>query len=161
MVTDCGRVLNKDRTERKRNINHKGYVQISMKIDGKWTTRHLHTLLAHLFIRPKQKGEEVDHINNIRTDNRLSNLQYLSKSDNNKKSYASGNRDVSGSNNANSKYSEQTVRKVCGYLQEGVSPKLAAHFCDVSINLPNSLLYGGRWKSITKDYKINKKYGTL
>ena len=55
------------------------------------------------------EGYEVDHINDIRDDNRLENFQLLTKSENNKKSYTSGNRNVSGQRNANCKVSDIDV----------------------------------------------------
>ncbi len=108
LVFEDGRVQNPDGTYRKHNTNFKGYIQISMKINGKWTTRHLHTLLYKLFVSDVPKGYEVDHINNVRSDFRLCNLQMLTKSENNKKAWDSGNRpDITGQNNPNSRTNQK------------------------------------------------------
>lgn len=45
----------------------------------------VHRLVAAAFLGPCPEGKEVDHINNIRTDNRLENLQYLTRSENSRK----------------------------------------------------------------------------
>jgi len=104
-VYEDGRVANPDGTLRSHNLNFKGYVQVSMKIGDLWTTRHLHKLLYMCFVGPIPKGYEVDHINDVRDDNRLENLQLLTKSENNQKSWDNGNRRcVKGNNNPNSNF---------------------------------------------------------
>lgn len=111
-VYEDGAVCNPDGSARKLNKNQKGYIQISMKVDGKWTTRHQHKLMYTCFVGEVPDGFEVDHINNIRDDNRLTNFQLLSKSNNNKKSYSSGNRVVSGEANANSVLTDKDVADI-------------------------------------------------
>lgn len=61
-----------------------GYIQVSLRDrTGKKFTRRLHRLLAEHFI-PKQEGAGnlVDHINNDRTDNALSNLRWVTPEEN-------------------------------------------------------------------------------
>ena len=72
-----------------------------MKIGKLWTTRHLHRLMYLCFIGDIPEGYEVDHINDIRDDNRLDNFQLLTKSQNNQKSWDNGNRCAKGDNNPN------------------------------------------------------------
>jgi hypothetical protein len=45
----------------------------------------VHRLVAAAFLGPCPEGKEVDHKNNIRTDNRVENLQYLTRSENQRK----------------------------------------------------------------------------
>ena len=45
----------------------------------------LHRLVALTFIGDCPEGKEVDHINNVKFDNRKDNIQYLSRSENNRK----------------------------------------------------------------------------
>ena len=92
-----------------------------MKIDGKWTTRHLHRLMYECFVGKVPEGYEVDHINDIRDDNRLDNFQLLTKSENNKKSYTSGNRNVSGQNNANSKLGTVAIKAIKSSTEMGIT----------------------------------------
>ena len=116
-----GTVLNKDGSIKRCVINKKGYYISSFYINGRLETHLIHTLIAYLFLGKKPVGYEVDHINNNRLDNRVCNLQYLTKSENNKKSYDSGNRNVSGFNNPNSKFSKEQFELVVKLLEEGKS----------------------------------------
>ncbi len=62
-----------------------GYALVGLQIDKKQIRFLVHRLVAAAFIGPCPDGKEVDHINNIRTDNRAVNLHYLTRSENNLK----------------------------------------------------------------------------
>ena len=104
-VFDDGVILNKDGTIKKLNVSAKGYLTTNYYYEGR-----LHCHLAHTVIwrawnnNTIPKGYEVDHIDNDRKNNRLDNLQLLTKSQNNQKSYDSGNRKfLFGQTNPNSR----------------------------------------------------------
>jgi hypothetical protein len=78
LVSHNGRML-------KFSIN-KRYPQVVLCKDGKLKTKLIHHLVAESFLNHfMTKGLNVDHINNISTDNRLENLQVISHRQNNSK----------------------------------------------------------------------------
>lgn len=105
-----GTIYNKNGTKKSLKTNVKGYLFSNFYVDGKLICKLAHTIVAEAYLGKKPLGFETDHINNIRNDNRVCNLQYLSKSDNNKKSYDSGNRNISGDNNPNSLFRKSKER---------------------------------------------------
>lgn len=60
----------------------------SIKIDGE--TLYLHRLIAGLFIRPLLAGEEVNHKDGNKLNNKLENLEIVSRSENIKHAYRMG-----------------------------------------------------------------------
>jgi NUMOD4 motif/HNH endonuclease len=58
-----------------------GYLQVKLSKYGKATTFYLHHLVADHFLEGYERGVEVHHANKIRTDNKLSNLKLMRKSD--------------------------------------------------------------------------------
>lgn len=81
-LTDDGRLFNKTSgTEFIPSTTKDGYKQISY--NGKTTP--LHRLVAIFFVPNPENLTDVDHINDIRSDNRFENLQWLSHSENVKK----------------------------------------------------------------------------
>ena len=68
--------------DRKFSLNHQGYYQLGI---GKKMKPYVHGVIALCYLGEKPDGYQVDHINNNRTDNRLDNLQYLPKIDNDRK----------------------------------------------------------------------------
>lgn len=66
------------------SINRNGYVTVCLSKNSKKKTRTIHQLVAMAFLNHKPNGHKivVDHINNIRTDNRLENLQLITQREN-------------------------------------------------------------------------------
>ena len=74
----------------KTRINNYGYTEVRLTKDGKTTTTFIHILLAKAFIPNPYKKLEVNHINGIKTDNRIENLEWCTHSENINHAYQSG-----------------------------------------------------------------------
>ena len=64
------------------HLSYKGYLMVRVCNNGKPKGFSIHRLLAEHFIPNPDKLPVVDHINQIRDDNRLENLRWASHSDN-------------------------------------------------------------------------------
>lgn len=64
--------------------NKNGYLHVALSIGGLAKTKKVHQLVALTFLNHTPHNHEIviDHINNIRTDNRLDNLQLISQREN-------------------------------------------------------------------------------
>ena len=66
----------------KKNINSEGYVRIQITNDfGKSKTCAVHRLIALTYLPNFYNKKTVDHINNIKDDNRLINLKWASQTE--------------------------------------------------------------------------------
>lgn len=92
----------------KSHILPNGYAQCSLH----HRSVYIHQLVAAAFIGPCPDGHEVNHKNLKRSDNRADNLEYLTRSQNNKHSYQHGRKAHSryGEANHNTKLSADDVR---------------------------------------------------
>lgn len=88
MITDDGRVFNK-RTKRFQKLNtnnSKGkYHIVQLYKDGKYYWKLVHRLVAQAFIPNPDNLPEVNHKNITSTDNRVENLEWVDRYDNNMK----------------------------------------------------------------------------
>ena len=99
-VSDLGRVRNK-RTKniKKTYLDNDGYEKVSLvKLDPikKTYRKTVHRLVAESFLGGKHPTLQVNHINGVKNDNRLENLEWCTGSENVKHAYDSGLRKPSG-----------------------------------------------------------------
>jgi hypothetical protein len=80
-ISDLGNVRGKFGRILKPGANTDGYHFVGLYGDTKKQVL-VHRLVAAAFLGPCPAGHEVDHHNDIRTDNRLANLKYLTHSEN-------------------------------------------------------------------------------
>lgn len=107
-----GRIWNKNGTDKSFKKSKKGYLFTNFYYNKKLNTHQIHKVIWLAWKGVIPDGYEIDHIDNNRENNALDNLQLLTKSENNRKAYLSGNRNfVFGDTNPNSKYRKQ-LRKL-------------------------------------------------
>ena len=63
-------------------ITKKGYCRCSLNIDGIKKNHLVHQLVARAFINNPQNKEQVNHINCVKTDNRIENLEWVTNYEN-------------------------------------------------------------------------------
>ena len=89
----------KDGTEKWKDrvfsLSHNGYphVFISSKNHNNY---FVHNVITLCYLGEKPHGYQTDHINSIRTDNRLENLQYITQQQNTQKRKTMNGRNVKG-----------------------------------------------------------------
>lgn len=64
------------------SIGKRGYYVVSLNKDGVSKTFTLHRLIAKAFIPNPENKRFIDHINTIRTDNRIENLRWVTAKEN-------------------------------------------------------------------------------
>ncbi len=91
MVSNMGRFKsNKTNLLLKPSIRKDGYEYISLYKNGKRKTSAAHRIVANNFLTNIKNKPIVNHINNIRSDNRCINLNFMTHSENTKHSFNSG-----------------------------------------------------------------------
>jgi len=83
-INENAEIINK-KTNRvmKSRLNHDGYYVVGLvKNKGEQREVRVHRLLAVAFIPNPENKETIDHINRIRTDNRIENLRWATLHEN-------------------------------------------------------------------------------
>lgn len=76
----------------KTRIDEKGYETVSLRRDNKTCSERVHKLMADTFMDDVPEGYDIYHDNLDRSDNRLENLKYCTKSETCKRGFREGNR---------------------------------------------------------------------
>lgn len=74
------------------------YLGIALSKDKKQKTKRIHQLVAEVFLNHKPNGVKlvVNHINNIKTDNRLENLEVITHRENTNRKHIKGTSKYTG-----------------------------------------------------------------
>ena len=86
-----------------------GYMYVDLCKDGKVKKFTIHRLVALNLIPNPENKDQVNHINGDKTDNRVENLEWNTRSENQKHSILKGLRTAKGVKNSQSKLSEEDV----------------------------------------------------
>lgn len=89
-ITKGGKVWSSKRNIYLTNSYTAGYEKTIIKKDKKCFNLSIHRLLAQAFIPNPESKLTVNHINGIKTDNRIENLEWATYSENNKHAFNMG-----------------------------------------------------------------------
>jgi hypothetical protein len=129
------------------NDNGRGYKQVSVKINKKRITKYVHRLVAEYFLENELKLPEVNHKNGVKSDNRLDNLEWISKSSNMQHAMDHG-LSPSGVKKWNAKLNKKQVINIKEAYRAGVTMQHLAEKYDVCIETIRKIICRKTYKLI-------------
>ena len=102
----------KDGKIRKNYLNGRGYCFTNMRKNGKYYFKLIHRLVAQAFILNPNEKPTVNHIDGIKTNNNISNLEWATYSENMQHSYDTNLNSSLGIKNSQAKLTEENVRQI-------------------------------------------------
>ena len=127
-VSNLGRIRSLKRTIRANNNpyikngrvlktwNFNGYLCANLCLNGADNKVKVHRIVAEAFIDNPKNKKEVNHINGIRIDNRVENLEWCSHKENIQHAFKTGLRKT-GANATNSKLSVEDIKFILENIQ--------------------------------------------
>lgn len=131
------------------SANHKGYLHVGLCNNGIHKTIRIHRLVAEAFIPNPENKEQVNHINGIKTDNNVNNLEWCTNGENQKHAFSLRLQTNVGNNNPR-------ARKINQYDLRGNFIKSWNSIYDIEriLNFSRSSI----WRCCTNKYKQSHGY---
>ena len=131
----------------KPRVHKRGYLEVSLSIDGKKYYCRVHRLVAEAFIGPCPDGMEVNHKDGDKLNNTPENLEYITHADNVAHAHATGLHDNKGEKHPLSKLTESNVHEIRRLFGKETHEAIAKRFgvCRATISLIAS---GKNWSSL-------------
>jgi DNA-binding MarR family transcriptional regulator len=146
-INENGEVFNKKFKLIKPRLN-KGYFSFSLRINNQYKNLSLHRLLAMVFLENKNKYPFVRHLNDVKTDNRLSNLAWGGYEENLKDAQLN-KKILKGIDKPNVKLKEKDVEYIFVNPDQKTMKELSNIF-NISIGSVSRIQKGRVWTHITK-----------
>lgn len=135
------------------NPKRGGYLQVNLWANGKKWTPTVHTLVDRAFNGPIPDGLEVNHKDGVKANNRLGNLERLTRQGNMAHAVANGLRpDQSGDRSSRAVLSEQVVASIRAEAAKLPAGRLPYGYCanlarlhGVSLGAMSHVLHGRSW----------------
>lgn len=129
-----------------------GYLTVGFCKDGKKTRHKVHRLVMSAFVGDSDL--QVNHIDGNKENNCLSNLEYVTSSDNIKHAYRTGLKSEAGSKNPQSKLTEEQVREICILFQTTTltNKKIADMYNLKSDETIRRIRKRKAWTHVSKDF---------
>jgi hypothetical protein len=159
-VSNFGRVRNDKTLYLVRPIlNETGYLQVNISVEegaGKMKLHTVHRMVAETFLK-RDEGIElfVNHIDGNKQNNFLSNLEWVTPSENTLHAPANGLSKSIGETHGMAKYDEKTIHAICLDLQSTrlTNVEIARKHGIGSKGLVSSIRCRIAWKHISRNYQ--------
>lgn len=142
-------------------LNKHGYLCVSVKfLDRGFLTVRVHRLVAKAFITNPENKPEVNHIDGVKTNNHVSNLEWATSKENQIHANKVLKRQV-GESHPHVKITESQVHEVCKLMNEGYQNHDISRITGVSRDTVIKIRERTVWTFITEHYNFPAKSRSL
>ena len=143
----------------KTRLDKDGYETAGISFNGIAKTVKIHRLVANAFIKNPKHKPEVNHINGIKTNNGVWNLEWVTTKENLIHALKTGLRiPLKGEEVYSSKHDKSKVIKICEMLKQNKSFQEISETLNVTHYMIHFILRKKRWKHITCNYDFDDYY---
>lgn len=135
-------------------IMKNGYLTVDLCKDKTINRFLIHRLVADAFIENAESKYSVNHKNGIKSDNCISNLEWSTRSENQKHAILIGLRTAKGMKNSQSKLKDNEVISVFNDVRPYA---LISKQYNISIPTVSDIKRGHTWRHITSELNRNKQ----
>ena len=144
----------KNKQQKYKTVNKKGYVEIHYKDGGFKKTKKLHRLIAEEFCNNIHNKPCVNHKDANKQNNVASNLEWCTHKENMRHAFSNNLvPPLKGELNGRALLNEELVHKICKDYVKGLQPVEVIHKYSITRNQAIKIKSKLTWKHITSQYK--------
>jgi hypothetical protein len=124
-ISDIGKVLSMVSLKILKPRNRFRYFQVALWRKGRQKNFYIHQLVADYFIGPRPEGQEIHHLDGDRSNNRVNNLRYVTRTQHQILTQRLGQTQV-GIKHWNCRLSRSQVVEILASLKKGITQQSLA-----------------------------------
>jgi hypothetical protein len=146
---------------KKQTITSMGYWSVKLHVNSKQKVVKVHRLVAEAFLPNPENKPCVNHINGVKTDNRLENLEWNTYAENSRHASDTGLMNpLKGEDTPASKLTDDTVREMRELSKKGYSYGKLAKMYGVTLATATFAIRGITWKHVDNIEEVPPKHFT-
>lgn len=122
-----------------------GYLVVAWKEGNRIQGGKVHRLVWEVANGPIPDGKEINHVNGIKSDNRITNLEVVSRLENMRHAYATGLNKCFGERNGRAKLTPEQVSEIIARHSAGETARGLAKEFGVGETAVGKIVRGERW----------------
>lgn len=147
---ETGRVLSQ-------RPNKQGYLSVSIfdPEENKYLYKKVHRLVCEAYIDNPENKKEVNHIDGDKTNNHVSNLEWVTSKENKEHAWKIGLYKDIGEQHHSSVLTDGQVRQICTMMEQGYRNKDICDLLGFEKHLVADIRVGRKWQHISQSYNIS------
>lgn len=133
---------------KKQSTNPKGYKYMTLRNNGHERSWRVHRLVMLAFEGKCPQGKEVNHIDGNKTNNNLSNLEYVTSKQNRQHAVYVIKTALLGTKNGRSKLNDEKVREIRRLSETGLGHQALANLYHVHRSAISLIIEGKTWRHV-------------
>jgi len=125
-----------------------GYMKCRLTLNGKRKDFRVHRLVCIAFLENPENKKQVNHINGIKSDNKLSNLEWCTIEENMSHTFKMGLKTQKGIKNNMSKLTDSDIINIRNLIREGLTNIKISKLYNVTPSNISCIRTGRTWSHI-------------
>ena len=158
-ISNKGELFNRDGDKLFLRLNRGGYIVGYYWNNNKQKVFSIHREVAKAFIPNPENKPQVNHIDGNKQNNDVSNLEWVTNSENQLHAYQLGlNKAVKGCLHHNSEITEAQAEEICKMFEGGYRNCDVVRITGVSADTVKNIKARKSWVHVSKNYSFTKKF---
>ncbi len=138
----------------KPQVNIDGYHVVTLYRGKKGYMRRVNRLVAEAYLPNPDNLEVVNHIDHVKINNHVSNLEWCTVKDNIRKSVAF----QPEAHRHFAEITEQQAHEVCALIEQGMRNLEIVKATSIPLDIIKHIRSGACWRAVSKDYSMKPSY---